>query len=136
MLFNAYIRQEHFRVPGVLSSDKCMMHDAQNGDNFDLSFVKGVYLQEELREKEAFPEDLPHERAVALGLISLSAVEEQRENEAVPEDLLPEQDIVSLDDTMSEEEAEIALTDPVAGDGTIYGQKTSGAVQSYGSIHG
>jgi hypothetical protein len=97
-----------------------MIHDAQNGDNFDLSFVKGVYLQEELREKEAFPEDLPHERAVALGLVRLSAVEEQREKGAFPEDSLPEQVLLDV-----EEEAEITVTDPVVGD----------EVQSDGSIH-
>jgi hypothetical protein len=143
MLFNAYIRQEHFRVPGVLPSDECMRYDTQNGDNFDLSFVKGEYLQKELREeKEAFPEDLPEERVVALGLVSLSAVEELREKEAFPEDLLPERAGMALDPVslvslaVDEEEAKIAP--PAFGYfWTTYGEATTDEVQSdYGSIHG
>jgi hypothetical protein len=49
-------------------------------DNFD--FVKDKYVQEELREKEAFPEGMDDGRAVALGLQqrlspSVADIEEQ-----------------------------------------------------------
>jgi hypothetical protein len=76
-LFNAYINQRHFRVAEHLPSKACIKADLQNGGNFDLNFVKGAYLQEELREKEAFPQDLPEERAVALGLAPTPPMDEE-----------------------------------------------------------
>jgi hypothetical protein len=76
-LFNAYINQRHFRVAESLPSKACIKADLQNGVNFDLAFVKGAYLQEELREKEAFPQDLPVERAVALGLVPTPPMDEE-----------------------------------------------------------
>jgi hypothetical protein len=64
-------------VAESLPSKACIKADLQNGGNFDLAFVKGAYLQEELREKEAFPQDLPEERAVALGLVPTLPMDEE-----------------------------------------------------------
>lgn len=68
MLFNAYIRQEHFRVTEYLPSRDSRKRDLANGSDFNGSFLKGQYLQEELQHKELYPDDLPCERAKALGL--------------------------------------------------------------------
>jgi hypothetical protein len=53
VLFNAYIRQQHFRVTENLTSRECLKTDLQNS-NLDLSFVKGAYVQPELQD--VFPE--------------------------------------------------------------------------------
>jgi hypothetical protein len=73
ILFNAYIRQQHFRVAEHLPSRECMKSELQNGPNFDLSFTTGAYLQEELRDKKLYPENLTNENASALGLLELIA---------------------------------------------------------------
>jgi hypothetical protein len=67
-LFNAYIGQEHFRVAENLPSRECLKVDQQNGPDFDLSFVKGAYVQEELTAEEAYPEELSPSRMAELGL--------------------------------------------------------------------
>jgi hypothetical protein len=68
-LFNAYLRQEHFRVAEYLPTKECLKVDLRNGDeNFALSLVQGAYLQPELREKELFPENADDRRLVSLGL--------------------------------------------------------------------
>jgi hypothetical protein len=67
VLFNSYIRQEHFRVAMYLPSRECMRVDLKNGPDFDLSFTKDAYLQEELREKVSYPYALTEERARELG---------------------------------------------------------------------
>ena len=68
VLFNAYIRQQHFRVAEYLPSRECLKSDLQNGPNLDLSFTTGAYLQEELREKKVFPHNLSSETAIELGV--------------------------------------------------------------------
>lgn len=75
ILFNAYVRQEHFRVAKYLPSRECMKVDRRNGPDFDLSFAKDAYLQEELRQKVRYPEDLTEEMARVLGLIDESEIE-------------------------------------------------------------
>ena len=67
VLFNKYVREEHFRVCEVLPSKDCLKADLQYAE-LDLSFLKHAYLQEELRDKEAFPDDIPMELAASLGL--------------------------------------------------------------------
>jgi hypothetical protein len=69
ILFNAYIRQQHFRVAEYLPSRECLKSDLQNGPNFDLSFTTGAYLQEELREKKVYPKNLPADTARELGVL-------------------------------------------------------------------
>jgi hypothetical protein len=72
VLFNAYIRQQHFRVAEHLPSRECLQKDVQNGQDFDLSFTTNAYLQPELREKIKHPEDLTDARAQEIGLINSS----------------------------------------------------------------
>lgn len=73
ILFNAYIRQQHFRVAEYLPSRECMKSDLHQGPDFDLSFTTEAYLQEELRDKESYPENLSNEEARALGVVELTA---------------------------------------------------------------
>jgi hypothetical protein len=69
VLFNGYIRQQHFRVAEFLPSRDCLKADERNGATFDLSFLDDAYLQDELREKSALPENLPLQRAFDLELV-------------------------------------------------------------------
>lgn len=69
ILFNAYLRQQHFRVAEYLPSRECLKADISNGPDFDLSFTKDAYLQEELKEKRVYPVNVSDERARELGLI-------------------------------------------------------------------
>jgi hypothetical protein len=73
ILFNAYIRQQHFRVAEYLPSRECMKSDLQCGPDFDLSFTNKAYLQEELRDKKMYPENLSNEIAHGLGLQQLAS---------------------------------------------------------------
>jgi hypothetical protein len=75
ILFNAYVRQEHFRVAKYLPSRECMKVDRRNGPDFDLSFTKDAYLQEELRARAKYPENLTEERTLELGLLDDSDTE-------------------------------------------------------------
>ena len=69
LLFNAYVHQQHFRAAEFLPSRECLKEDLRNGTDFDLSFTKGVYLQDEMRDKTKFPDNVSVQRAEALGLI-------------------------------------------------------------------
>jgi hypothetical protein len=69
ILFNAYLRQQHFRVAEYLPSRECLKADLANGPDFDLSFTKNAYLQEELKERWVYPENLSEERALELGVL-------------------------------------------------------------------
>jgi hypothetical protein len=67
ILFNAYIRQQHFRVTENLTSRECLKTDLQNS-SLDLSFVKGAYVQPELQAKDVYPENQSEYRAMTLGV--------------------------------------------------------------------
>lgn len=69
VLFNAYIRQQHFRVAEYLPLRECVKMDMENGHDFDLSFIKDAYLQDELSEKIKVPDNLPDEGAEEVGLL-------------------------------------------------------------------
>ena len=75
ILFNAYIHQQHFRVAEYLPSCECMKVDRRNGLDFDTSFAERAYLQEEMRDKEKYPDNLTAERAAQLGLAMPADVE-------------------------------------------------------------
>lgn len=68
ILFNAHLRQEHFRVAEYLPTKECLKVDIRNGDDFAVALVKGAYLQKELREKELFPDNVDDRRLVSLSL--------------------------------------------------------------------
>lgn len=69
ILFNAYIRQQHFRAAEFLPSRECLKEDLRNGPGFDLSFTKGAYVQVEMQDKKKFPVNLTDDRAEILGLV-------------------------------------------------------------------
>lgn len=71
VLFNAYVRQQHFRVTEFLPSRACLKTDLQNGPEFDLRFLKDAYLQEELRTKVKTP-DIPATQRIALERLGVS----------------------------------------------------------------
>lgn len=58
LLFTYYIHQQHFRMTESLPARDAMYYDhkCDNAD-LDFEFVKGMYVQPELREKEKFPEN-------------------------------------------------------------------------------
>ena len=68
ILFNAHLRQEHFRVAEYLPTKECLKVDIRNGDDFAVALVKGAYLQKELREKELFPDNVDDRRLISLSL--------------------------------------------------------------------
>jgi hypothetical protein len=70
VLFNAYIRQRHFRVAAYLPSRECVQRDLHNGDDFDMAFTSNAFLQPELREKVKYPEGLTDARASEISLIT------------------------------------------------------------------
>jgi hypothetical protein len=73
-LFSVYIRQEHYRIATALSSRLCLKKDSRNEKNgFDLTFLREGYLQPELREKVAFPENM-NDRIVELGICAEDGV--------------------------------------------------------------
>ncbi|KAL7578677.1 hypothetical protein ACA910_009816 [Epithemia clementina (nom. ined.)] len=51
VLFNFYIRQQHFRVASYLPTRECLKEDLQRDQNFDFSFVQGAYVQPGLAAK-------------------------------------------------------------------------------------
>lgn len=57
VLFNLYIRQKHFKATAYLPVCECLNADRRNNlnGNLDLGLTSTLYLQPELREKEAFP---------------------------------------------------------------------------------
>lgn len=69
MLFNGYIRQEHFRVADVLPSNECLKMDLRRGlEEMDTGFLVGAYLQDEMQDKELFPEDMDEKYVSRLDL--------------------------------------------------------------------
>lgn len=67
LLFNAYLRQQHYRVANYLPSHDCMIADVRNA-GMDLTFLDGSYVQPELQDKEVFPENLSIEKQYELDL--------------------------------------------------------------------
>jgi hypothetical protein len=70
VLFNAYIRQRHFRVAEFLPSRECIQRDLQNGNDFDMAFTTNAFLQPELCEKVKYPEGLTDGQASEISLIT------------------------------------------------------------------
>jgi hypothetical protein len=59
ILFNGYIRQQHFRAAAFLPSRDCFKQDLRNGTGFDLTFLSGAYQQVELQTKVKVPKLTP-----------------------------------------------------------------------------
>lgn len=61
ILFNMYIKQQHFTVPNRLSSRDCLKKDLKNqaGEGMSFDFVRGAYVQPALQSKAyVFPPNL------------------------------------------------------------------------------
>ena len=70
ILFTFYINQKHFAMTEHLPARDCMKIDMKNGEGeMDFSFVRGQYIQPELRETESYPENLTIEREIAQGCL-------------------------------------------------------------------
>lgn len=67
LLFNSYLRQEHFHVASFLPSSEDTETENEMGDDNDLSFLKEAFLQEELRNEYVYP-DISEETAAELDL--------------------------------------------------------------------
>lgn len=67
ILFNFYIRQQHFFVTGRLPSRNCLKQDIRNqSEEMNFDFVRGKYLQPALQSKEdAYPENMGIAREMA-----------------------------------------------------------------------
>ncbi|GAX10877.1 hypothetical protein FisN_31Hh086 [Fistulifera solaris] len=67
LLFNSYLRQEHFRVASYLPSIEATEAESEMSDSIDLRFLKDAYLQDELRNEYVYP-DISEETAAVLDL--------------------------------------------------------------------
>lgn len=72
ILFTYYIHQKHFHMTEFLPTRECVEIDMKNNCEglMDFSFVRGKYIQPELREKEELPENATVEREIAHGFVS------------------------------------------------------------------
>lgn len=60
ILFWHYVRQEHFQLADMLSAKECNKADLQSAEEgVDWSFLRGQYVQPELRERFVSPENGP-----------------------------------------------------------------------------
>jgi hypothetical protein len=91
-LFNAYIKQQHFKVTENLPSRECLRADLKNA-SLDFAFVKGEYVQPEMKAREpVFPENMSEGQRSALGFnnesryatpLNVSQSQEDVQNESV-----------------------------------------------------
>lgn len=71
ILFTMYIHQKHFVLTEHLPAKDAVAADSKmNAEReMDFDFVKDIYIQPELRERELFPENLSVEREIEQGCI-------------------------------------------------------------------
>ncbi|KAG7344768.1 protein of unknown function DUF221-domain containing protein [Nitzschia inconspicua] len=71
VLFVVYLSQQHFKLTKYLSARQCMELDRKNniGKPMDFEFLKGRYVQPEMREKRKYPENASLNRQRARGMI-------------------------------------------------------------------
>lgn len=80
VLFNLYVRQEHFRVATFMPSNKAHRVDrVRNKEGVvDLELFRGAYVQPALKDRELFPESMEmsdfvhHARDCAVGLATIN----------------------------------------------------------------
>lgn len=67
--FRFYIGQQHLKVTERLPSRDCLSADLKNKvyGGQDFSFIKGGYIQPELKDKEVFPENFTLDREIDHG---------------------------------------------------------------------
>ncbi|KAG7370337.1 protein of unknown function DUF221-domain containing protein [Nitzschia inconspicua] len=71
VLFVVYLGQQHYKLTKFLSARQCMEQDRKNniGKPMDFEFLKGRYVQPEMREKRKYPENASLNRQRARGMI-------------------------------------------------------------------
>ena len=72
ILWTIYIKQKHFMVTNYLPGCDCVDVDCRNNyvGPMDMRFLKGQYIQPELRDKELYPTNASLERQLHFGMIS------------------------------------------------------------------
>jgi hypothetical protein len=70
ILFIIYINQMHYKMSFYLPTGECMDIDDKHSSrgNLDLAFMKGKYVQPELREKKVFPKNATQEHLKKYGI--------------------------------------------------------------------
>lgn len=86
VLFVIYLGQQHFKMAKFLSARQCMDTDRKNqntagGAPLDLDFIKGQYIQPEMREKKKYPENASLARQKARGMIQTDVLKQQQSEE-------------------------------------------------------
>jgi len=67
VLFNMYIRQMHFKMTEHLPCRIAIRQDLKNvSNNMDFTFLDGLYVQPELRDKEILPENSTVDREITI----------------------------------------------------------------------
>ena len=74
ILFTIYLGQKHFEMTKFLAAQHCMDEDQKNS-TMDLSFLKGKYIQPEMRHKKEYPTNASLEFQRSHGLQGPSTVE-------------------------------------------------------------
>jgi len=74
ILWTLYMKQKHFKATNYLPGFDCVDVDRKNNTEgpMDMSFLKGLYLQPELRDKELYPTNASLKRQEHFGMISAS----------------------------------------------------------------
>ena len=69
ILFTVYIHQKHFKMTEHLPARECIALDLKNNaaGEMDCGFLRGMYIQPELRDKEILPENTTVEREIRHG---------------------------------------------------------------------
>jgi hypothetical protein len=77
ILFVIYLGQQHYLMTRFLSAQQCMDEDRKNnaGHPMDMSFLKGKYIQPEMRKKKDFPSNASLEFHRTHGLHGPSTVQ-------------------------------------------------------------
>lgn len=96
-LFNMYIRQKHFDMTEHLPSQDAILQDRRNEKNgMSHEFLKGLYVQPELREKEVLPENATIERQMVQGGMKFDTPQNSEAGNDLKEDqsmMIADQDI-------------------------------------------
>ena len=72
ILWTIYMKQKHFMVTNYLPGADCVEFDRRNNIDgpMDMRFLRGLYIQPELRDKKLYPTNASLERQMHFGMIS------------------------------------------------------------------
>ena len=71
ILWAIYMKQKHFKATNYLPGCDCVDVDQKNNleGPMDMSFLKGLYIQPELRDKELYPTNASLQRQEQFGMV-------------------------------------------------------------------